>query len=240
MFGNAAFTDNSFLFSSTPQPLTLIPGFLPVSPVPLPHGGQPWASLCSVPLGRGGTPNTGIPGGFLALEFQNQGEQEELIFVKKHLIESKSPLPEPGPGFQGGVRQRSARGGPLPGVEPKEARLQVGMASPGFWKGILHPVLGSGQETAKGPQDTGIGKQTGTAPYGLTGKKEPVPDACPCSHSCPQHLGLTNSWEPRMGKWPGERWESTISWLPPACQNDGTRWKLSSATKNQNPYSSSL
>lgn len=36
-----------------PQPPTLTPGFLPVSPIPLLPGGQPWGSQLSVLLGRG-------------------------------------------------------------------------------------------------------------------------------------------------------------------------------------------
>lgn len=51
MSGKAALTDNASS-PAPPQPPTLTPGFLPVYPVPLPPGGQPWASQCSVTLGR--------------------------------------------------------------------------------------------------------------------------------------------------------------------------------------------
>lgn len=103
MSGKAALTDNPS--PAPPQPPTLTLGFLPVSTVPLPPGGQPWGNQSSVLLGRGLGTNLGIPGGFLASEFQNQGEQEELMFVTKLLTESKPPASGGAPGRWGTERR---------------------------------------------------------------------------------------------------------------------------------------
>lgn len=112
----------------------------------------------------------------------------------------------------------------LLGLRPKRLELQVGKAHLGSWKDRLQLAPRSGQETAKGPQDTDNGK--GQPQHHLGHCRW---DACPCSHSCPQYLSLTKGWEPKSGEgaW-GEMEINHQMKFPPAWQNDGTTLKLSS------------
>lgn len=78
---------------------------------------------------------------------------------------TRLPNPEAETGFQGGSRERSGTGGPTP--EPKEA-VTSGRKST---SGILERPPSAGPKewpgNSRGPQDTGDGKGTGTAPSGV-------------------------------------------------------------------------
>ena len=99
------------------------------------------------------------------------------MLVTKHLTKGKPPPSRTGRG--GGFQ----RGGP-PGVEPEEARRQVGMASPGCsGKASIQP----GNRERPDPRTR--------AARGPAGGSEPVADSQPCSHSGPRHVHLTKAWK---------------------------------------------
>lgn len=170
MSGDAALSGVS---SASPLPHSFHPCPTPFTRAPPPCK-VAWASLCPVPLGKGGTPGPAIPGGFLALDFQRQRQAGRIPIYEGSPIQKQ--------------RQGSGLGvtGVSPGLSPKRLELQEAKGSsrdPG--KAACSQPLGvAGQQ----PQDPGHRLQEGDSHgtiWGITDGNQPAPDPGPGSHSCP-------------------------------------------------------
>lgn len=168
MSGDAALSGVSSRFSPAP----------PLSPVPLPHVRWP-GPVCAQCLWEG------VPGGFLALDFQRPRQAGRIP------IYEGSPIQKQRQGSGVGVT------GVSPGLSPKRLELQEAKGSsrdPG--KAACSQPLGvAGQQ----PQDPGHRLQEGDSHgtiWGITDGNQPAPDPGPGSHSCPQSLGLTKTGNP--------------------------------------------